>query len=182
MFTDMFGTPRGHPKSKPFIDRVMSFHLVDGKIWVRNYQVRRPKKKKKSKAAVVVVPLFLFRGAVKERCDKDNFDLVQKTKINTIPTQQQNPSIKRCWMLPMATSAQRPQQRTQERSTRSWWRWGPALCSHPSASSPDLLADQHCEFGSFDTSSYLPHTHTNSSSTLLLLFLIAAAAGATSPI
>ena len=39
MFTDIFGTPRGHPKSKPFIDRVMSFHVADGKIWVRNYQV-----------------------------------------------------------------------------------------------------------------------------------------------
>lgn len=39
MFTDMFGTPRGHPKSKPFVDRVMSFHHTDGKIWVRNYQI-----------------------------------------------------------------------------------------------------------------------------------------------
>jgi len=39
MFTDIFGAPRGHPKSKPFIDRVMTFHLCDGKIWVRNYQI-----------------------------------------------------------------------------------------------------------------------------------------------
>ena len=39
MFTDIFGTPRGHPKSKPFVDRVMSFHVADGKVWVRNYQV-----------------------------------------------------------------------------------------------------------------------------------------------
>lgn len=34
-----FATPRGHPKSQPFHDRVMSFGWVDGKIWVRNYQV-----------------------------------------------------------------------------------------------------------------------------------------------
>jgi ribosome biogenesis protein BRX1 len=39
MFIDIFGTPRGHPKSKPFIDRVMSFYVADGKIWVRNYQI-----------------------------------------------------------------------------------------------------------------------------------------------
>jgi len=34
-----FSTPRGHPKSQPFHDRVMSFGYVDGKVWVRNYQV-----------------------------------------------------------------------------------------------------------------------------------------------
>lgn len=39
MFVDMFGTPRGHPKSKPFIDRVMSFMIADDRIWVRNYQI-----------------------------------------------------------------------------------------------------------------------------------------------
>ncbi|GMI37310.1 hypothetical protein TrRE_jg9986 [Triparma retinervis] len=39
LFTEIFGTPRGHPKSKPFIDRVMSFYVADGRIWVRNYQI-----------------------------------------------------------------------------------------------------------------------------------------------
>jgi len=39
LFVDVFGTPRGHPKSKPFVDRVMGFYYVDGKIWVRNYQI-----------------------------------------------------------------------------------------------------------------------------------------------
>jgi ribosome biogenesis protein BRX1 len=39
ILTDIFSTPRGHPKSKPFIDRVMSFHVTDGRIWVRNFQV-----------------------------------------------------------------------------------------------------------------------------------------------
>jgi len=32
LFVDVFGTPRGHPKSKPFVDRVMSFHYADGKV------------------------------------------------------------------------------------------------------------------------------------------------------
>ncbi|CAM9364046.1 unnamed protein product [Ectocarpus sp. 12 AP-2014] len=39
ILTDIFNTPRGHPKSKPFIDRVMSFFVADGKVWVRNYQI-----------------------------------------------------------------------------------------------------------------------------------------------
>ena len=39
MLTDVFGTPRGHPKSKPFVDRVMGFYYADRKIWVRNYQI-----------------------------------------------------------------------------------------------------------------------------------------------
>merc|ERR1712166_1548919 len=32
IFTDVFGTPRGHPKSKPFVDRVMAFYYADNKV------------------------------------------------------------------------------------------------------------------------------------------------------
>ena len=32
LFTDVFGVPRGHPKSKPFVDRVMGFYYADGKV------------------------------------------------------------------------------------------------------------------------------------------------------
>jgi ribosome biogenesis protein BRX1 len=28
LFTDVFGTPRGHPKSKPFIDRYVNSNIV----------------------------------------------------------------------------------------------------------------------------------------------------------
>jgi len=38
-FSQIFGTPRGHPKSKPFIDRIMSFHWIDEKVWIRNWQI-----------------------------------------------------------------------------------------------------------------------------------------------
>lgn len=34
-----FGTPRNHPKSKPFHDHVMTWHYLDKKIWFRHYQV-----------------------------------------------------------------------------------------------------------------------------------------------
>jgi len=39
MFTQMFGTPNMHPKSKPFVDRVMTFTVVDHRLWIRNYQI-----------------------------------------------------------------------------------------------------------------------------------------------
>jgi len=39
VFTQTFGTPYGHPNSKPFIDHVFSFMICDNKIWFRNYQI-----------------------------------------------------------------------------------------------------------------------------------------------
>jgi ribosome biogenesis protein BRX1 len=40
-----FSVPRGTRKSKPFIDRVVSFTLADGKVWVRHYQIQITDKK-----------------------------------------------------------------------------------------------------------------------------------------
>jgi len=34
LFIDIFSTPRGHPKSKPFVDRVMGFYYADGKVGI----------------------------------------------------------------------------------------------------------------------------------------------------
>lgn len=39
MFTHQFGVPPQARKSKPFIDHVMTFSIVDNKVWVRNYQI-----------------------------------------------------------------------------------------------------------------------------------------------
>lgn len=44
LFTQTFGVPQGARKSKPFIDHVMSFSIVDGKIWIRNYQINEEEK------------------------------------------------------------------------------------------------------------------------------------------
>jgi len=43
MFSQTFGTPKNHPKSKPFIDRVTTFSILDNRIWIRNYQIVDPK-------------------------------------------------------------------------------------------------------------------------------------------
>jgi ribosome biogenesis protein BRX1 len=39
IFSTMFNVPRGHHKSKPFIDHVIGFYIVDGRIWFRNFQI-----------------------------------------------------------------------------------------------------------------------------------------------
>ena len=49
VFLQMFGVPQGARKSKPFIDHVMSFSVADGKIWVRNYEIREVEKVKGEK-------------------------------------------------------------------------------------------------------------------------------------
>jgi ribosome biogenesis protein BRX1 len=39
LLSQAFGTPFMHPRSKPFIDHVLSFYWLDGRIWFRNYQI-----------------------------------------------------------------------------------------------------------------------------------------------
>lgn len=35
----MFGVPKGSRRSKPFVDHVLSFSILDNKVWFRNYQI-----------------------------------------------------------------------------------------------------------------------------------------------
>lgn len=39
LFTQIFSTPRNHPKSQPFTDHVFTFSVLDNRIWFRNYQI-----------------------------------------------------------------------------------------------------------------------------------------------
>ncbi|XP_065353421.1 ribosome biogenesis protein BRX1 homolog [Cloeon dipterum] len=39
LFVQVFGTPNHHPKSQPFFDHVLSFTVLDNRIWFRNYQI-----------------------------------------------------------------------------------------------------------------------------------------------
>lgn len=39
LFSQVFGSPRGHPKTKPFVDHVFSFFYIEKRIWFRNYQL-----------------------------------------------------------------------------------------------------------------------------------------------
>lgn len=39
IFTHIFAVPRGHTKSKPFVDHIIGFYFVDGRIWFRHFQI-----------------------------------------------------------------------------------------------------------------------------------------------
>lgn len=50
MITQTFGVPPSARGSKPFIDRVMSFSIVDNKIWVRSYEIKMTKDSKQAES------------------------------------------------------------------------------------------------------------------------------------
>ncbi|KAF8245727.1 Brix-domain-containing protein [Wilcoxina mikolae CBS 423.85] len=68
-----FSVPRGARKSKPFIDRVVSFTLADGKVWVRHYQIQIGEKKEAEKGEdtelieigprFVLTPIVILEGS-----------------------------------------------------------------------------------------------------------------------
>lgn len=39
LLTQVFGVPNHHPKSQPFVDRVVSFTYLDNRIWYRHFQI-----------------------------------------------------------------------------------------------------------------------------------------------
>jgi ribosome biogenesis protein BRX1 len=38
LLQQVFVTPKGHRKSKPFLDHVLGFYWLDGRVWLRNFQ------------------------------------------------------------------------------------------------------------------------------------------------
>ena len=74
LLTDAFGTPNGHPKSKPFVDRIMCFFVVKNNIWVRNYQIldkTDTEKKGDTNTSLVeigprmvLIPIRIFNGSL----------------------------------------------------------------------------------------------------------------------
>jgi len=58
LFVQIFGTPKGHRKSKPFIDHIFHFAIVDQKVWFRNYQV--VENEKKERTLVEIGPRFVL--------------------------------------------------------------------------------------------------------------------------
>eukprot|EP00456_Euglypha_rotunda_P048389 TRINITY_DN3879_c0_g1_i11.p1 TRINITY_DN3879_c0_g1~~TRINITY_DN3879_c0_g1_i11.p1 ORF type:complete len:212 (-),score=36.09 TRINITY_DN3879_c0_g1_i11:308-943(-) len=66
LLMQVFGTPKGHPKAKPFVDHVFSFFIVDNRIWFRNYQVvydpesKGGKKISKQPVLVEIGPRFVI--------------------------------------------------------------------------------------------------------------------------
>jgi len=72
-----FNTPKNHPKSKPFIDHVISFKLNDNRIWFRVYQIMNQHEEKFTAAddidklvlieigpRMTIQPIKIFEGSL----------------------------------------------------------------------------------------------------------------------
>lgn len=78
ILTNVFSAPQKHRKTKPFVDHVITFFIVDNRIWVRHYQVvestegMKPTQAEKSPASELVEigprfvlnPIRIFSGSL----------------------------------------------------------------------------------------------------------------------
>ena len=55
LLSELFAPPKGHPRSKPFHDHVISFSLLDGRIIMRHYQVVHPQQKHEGETSLVEI-------------------------------------------------------------------------------------------------------------------------------
>ncbi|KAL7634110.1 UNVERIFIED_CONTAM: hypothetical protein RMT77_015438 [Armadillidium vulgare] len=66
LLTQIFSTPKGHPKSQPFFDHVLVFSYLDDKIWFRNYQiVEEDGQLTEIGPRFVLNPIRIFEGSFK---------------------------------------------------------------------------------------------------------------------
>ncbi|WIA41576.1 hypothetical protein OEZ86_008940 [Tetradesmus obliquus] len=94
----VFGTPRGHHRVKPFFDHVLSFTLADGCVWLRNYQVVMPLDKKKADPSNVTLvevgpraalrPIRIFEGSFGGPVLYDNPEFVAPNVMRRLQKQQ----------------------------------------------------------------------------------------------
>jgi len=90
LLTHIFVVPSQHRKMKPFIDHVLSFTVLDGRIWVRNYQIVHPQDRKGSIADTTLTevgprmclnPIRIFEGSFGGPTLFDNPDYVSPNKL-----------------------------------------------------------------------------------------------------
>ncbi|EFA78214.1 brix domain-containing protein [Heterostelium album PN500] len=60
LLTQIFSTPKGHVKSKPFFDHVFAFFYQDGRIWFRNYQISDHEFKKQERLLTEIGPRMIL--------------------------------------------------------------------------------------------------------------------------
>ena len=54
LLASVFAPPKGHPRTKPFHDHVLSFSLLEGRVLVRHYQLVPPADRKKGDGVTLV--------------------------------------------------------------------------------------------------------------------------------
>jgi len=91
LLQQVFVTPRGHRKSKPFLDHVVGFYWADGRVWLRNYQAQWPEGKARAQAEppqlvevgprMTLNPIRIFAGAFRGAVLWSNADYVSPNAV-----------------------------------------------------------------------------------------------------
>jgi len=91
LLTQTFSTPYMHPRSKPFIDHIISFYILDGKIWFRNYQIteeqigtRMNKTLREIGPRFAMNPVRILSGSFSGPAIWENPDFVSPNKLRAI--------------------------------------------------------------------------------------------------
>lgn len=104
LLIQVIGTPRNHPKSKPFHDHIMNFYWVDKKIWFRHYQIapETPYDRDNPEGQIlteigprfVLNPIRIFEGAFRGKILYANGDYLTPTARRVIERQNQSKTSK----------------------------------------------------------------------------------------
>jgi len=98
LFLQAFGTPKGHPKSKPFIDHVFNFSIADQRIWFRNFQIVDDEiSRKKSDVKLVEIgprfvlqPVRIFSGSFYGETLYHHVDFISPNKFRSLKRKYSN--------------------------------------------------------------------------------------------
>lgn len=97
LFVQIFNVPYKHPKSQPFIDHVITFSYLDGRIWFRNFQILDQKDMSMAEIGprLVLMPMLIlsssFHGKIiwanyrrtSNKSEKDVQPKLKKVKTTT---------------------------------------------------------------------------------------------------
>ncbi|KAI8444377.1 brix domain-containing protein 2 [Phakopsora pachyrhizi] len=76
LLTNIFAVPKTARKAKPFVDHIISFSVVDGKIWFRNYQMTDFANDNLMLTEIgprfVLTPIKIFEGSFSGPCIWEN--------------------------------------------------------------------------------------------------------------
>ncbi|MBW0479272.1 hypothetical protein O181_018987 [Austropuccinia psidii MF-1] len=100
ILTNIFAVPKTARRAKPFVDHIISFSIIDGKIWFRNYQIltKSPDdsisiKKKAAESSFdnlalteigprfVMTPIKLFEGSFSGPCLWENKEFIPPIQV-----------------------------------------------------------------------------------------------------
>eukprot|EP01121_Diplochlamys_sp_Union-15-3_P001404 TRINITY_DN11216_c0_g1_i1.p1 TRINITY_DN11216_c0_g1~~TRINITY_DN11216_c0_g1_i1.p1 ORF type:complete len:304 (-),score=37.95 TRINITY_DN11216_c0_g1_i1:133-1044(-) len=91
LLTHIFSTPYMHPRSKPFIDHIISFFILDGRIWFRNFQITKERIGTKSDQTLreigprfVLNPIKILSGGFGGTVIWENPEYISPNKIRQL--------------------------------------------------------------------------------------------------